>query len=80
MRRDRKRRGLEHAKQGSSKEFGLFRNPPRALRTEIIRYLREREADPEWFDSTVLVALQGDQADVSLLHVAPGERLRRKSF
>ena len=27
-------------------EFGLFRNPPRALRTEIVRYLREREAGP----------------------------------
>src|SRR5262249_5138002 len=34
-------------------EFGLFRNPPRALRTEITRYLREREADAAWFDSTV---------------------------
>jgi hypothetical protein len=31
-------------------EFGLFRNPPRALRTEIVRYLREREADADWFD------------------------------
>ena len=37
-------------------EFGLFRNPPRALRTEIVRYLREREADPDWFDGSVLVA------------------------
>src|SRR3954463_14576593 len=37
-------------------EFGLFRNPPRALRTEITRYLREREAEADWFDSTVLVA------------------------
>src|SRR5262245_41292344 len=26
-------------------DFGLFRNPPRALKTEITRYLREREAD-----------------------------------
>src|SRR5262249_57237326 len=34
-------------------EFGLFRNPPRSLRTEVTRYLHEREADPEWFDSTV---------------------------
>src|SRR5262252_5092214 len=28
-------------------DFGLFKNPPRALRTEITRYLREREADFE---------------------------------
>jgi hypothetical protein len=27
-------------------EFGLFRNPPRALRTEIVRYLRVRVAYP----------------------------------
>ncbi len=37
-------------------EFGLFRNPPRALITEVSRYLRERELDPEWFDGSVLVA------------------------
>src|SRR5262245_38859997 len=37
-------------------EIGLFRNPPRSLRTEVTRYLREREADPDWFDSSVLVA------------------------
>src|SRR5262245_25029537 len=28
---------------------GLFRNVPRSMKTEITRYLREREADPEWF-------------------------------
>src|SRR5579885_2579660 len=32
--------------QTAVEEFGLFRNPPRSLRTEIVRYLREREADP----------------------------------
>src|SRR5262245_24452842 len=37
-------------------DYGLFRNPPRALRTEVARYLHEREAEPAWFDSTVLVA------------------------
>ena len=37
-------------------EFGMFRNVPRSLKTEVTRYLREREADPDWFDSTVLVA------------------------
>src|SRR5438105_4583723 len=28
---------------------GLGRNVPRSLRTEVERYLREREASPEWF-------------------------------
>ena len=37
-------------------EHGLGKNVPRSLRTEVERYLREREASPEWFDSTVLVA------------------------
>src|SRR4051812_38373040 len=26
-----------------TEQFGLFRNPPRSMRTEIVRYLRERE-------------------------------------
>ncbi len=37
-----------------TESFGLFRNPPRSLRTEIVRYLREREADADWFDGSVL--------------------------
>ena len=61
-------------------EFGLFRNPPRALRTEIERYLREREADPEWFDSTVLVARKAIKRMYALLHVAPGERAQKILF
>ena len=35
---------------------GLFRNVPRSMKTEITRYLREREADADWFDSSVLQA------------------------
>ncbi len=61
-------------------EFGLFRNPPRALRTEVSRYLREREADPEWFDSTVLVARKALKRLYAVLHVKPGERAQRILF
>ena len=61
-------------------EFGLFRNPPRALRTEIVRYLREREADPEWFDGSVLVARRAIKRMYALLHVAPGERAQKILF
>src|SRR4051794_34795142 len=61
-------------------EFGLFRNPPRALRTEIVRYLREREADPDWFDGSVLVARKALKRMYALLHVAPGERAQEILF
>jgi hypothetical protein len=61
-------------------EYGLFRNPPRALRTEIVRYLREREADAEWFDGSVLVARNAIKRMYALLHVAPGERAQKILF
>src|SRR5262249_55272580 len=55
-------------------------NPPRALRTEITRYLRERETDAEWFDSSVLVARKAMKRLYALLHVAPGERAQKILF
>ncbi len=61
-------------------EFGLFRNPPRALRTEIVRYLREREADADWFDGSVLVARHAIKRMYALLHVAPHERAQKILF
>jgi hypothetical protein len=61
-------------------EFGLFKNPPRALRTEITRYLREREADAEWFDSTALIARKALKRLYALLHIAPGERAQQILF
>jgi hypothetical protein len=61
-------------------EFGLFRNPPRALRTEVTRYLREREADPDWFDSTVLTARKAIKRLYALFHVPPGERAQKTLF
>jgi hypothetical protein len=61
-------------------KFGLFRNPPRALKTEIVRYLREREADPEWFDSTVLIARKAVKRLYALLHIKPAERAQKILF
>jgi hypothetical protein len=63
-----------------TEEFGLFRNPPRALRTEIERYLREREADPDWFDGTVLTARKAIKRLYALNHLKPGERAQRILF
>lgn len=63
-----------------TERFGLFRNPPRSLRTEIVRYLREREADDEWFDSTALMARKSLKRMYALLHVQPGERAQQILF
>lgn len=61
-------------------DFGLFRNPPRALKTEITRYLRERELDTDWFDSTVLIARKAVKRLYALLHVKPGARAQKILF
>jgi hypothetical protein len=61
-------------------EFGLFRNIPRALKTEVGRYLSEREADPEWFDGCVLTARKAMKRLYALLHVRPGERAQKILF
>jgi hypothetical protein len=59
---------------------GLFRNPPRSLKTEVERYLREREADVNWFDSTALVARKALKRLYALLHIKPGERAQKILF
>jgi Mg-chelatase subunit ChlD len=63
-----------------TESFGLFRTVPRSLRTEVVRYLREREADVEWFDSTVLVARKALKRLYAVLHVKPSERAQRVLF
>jgi hypothetical protein len=42
--------------------------------------LRERETDPEWFDSSVLVARKALKRLYALLHVKPGERAQQILF
>ena len=63
-----------------TESVGLFRNPPRSLRTEIERYLREREGDADWFDGTVLVARKAVKRLYALNHVKPSERAQRILF
>jgi hypothetical protein len=70
----------EQAARTEVEDFGLFRNPPRALKTEIERYLREREAEPEWFDGSVLVARKAMKRLYALLHVKPGPRAQQILF
>jgi hypothetical protein len=61
-------------------KFGLFKNPPRALKTEITRYLHEREADSEWFDGSVMIARKAMKRLYALLHIAPGQRAQKILF
>src|SRR5262249_19528946 len=83
---NRERKRPEAAKEREApaqtvvEDFGLFRNPPRALKTEITRYLREREADPDWFDGSVLVARKAIKRLYALLHIKPGERAQQVLF
>jgi hypothetical protein len=55
---------------------GLGKNVPNSVRTEVERYLREREADPEWFDSTVIRSRKDIHRLYALLHIKPSERAR----
>jgi hypothetical protein len=59
---------------------GLFRNVPRSMKTEITRYLREREADPDWFDSSVLQARAAMKRLYASLHIAPSPRAQAILF
>jgi hypothetical protein len=59
---------------------GLFRTPPRSLKTEVGRYLREREADEDWFDGTVLAARKFLKRLYALFHVKPSERAAKILF
>ena len=63
-----------------ARKTGLFRNAPRSLRTEVTRYLREREADADWFDSSVLVARKAVKRLYALFHVAPDTRAQKILF
>lgn len=59
---------------------GLFCNVPRSMRTEVSRYLREREADANWFDSSVLQARQAMKRLYAGLHIQPSARAQAILF
>lgn len=60
--------------------FGLFKNVPRTMYTEVERYLREREADNEWFDSCVVMARKAMRRLYALGHIKPSERAKKILF
>lgn len=58
----------------------LGRNLPRSLRTELLRYLREREGDNKWFDSSAVTARDALKRMYALCHIAPSERAQAILF
>jgi len=56
------------------------RTPPRSLRTEVERYLREREAQPGHFDGAVLAAREPLKRLYSTFHIRPSERAQAILF
>lgn len=60
--------------------FGLGKNVPRSVKTEVARYLKEREADGDWFDSSVMVARKAMKRLYALLHITPSERAQAILF
>ncbi len=59
---------------------GLGLNLPRSMRTEIERYLREREADPHKLDTAILHARASLKRLYAGLHIRPGERAQAILF
>lgn len=60
--------------------YGLGKNIPRSMTTEVTRYLKERETDHEWFDSSVVIARKYMKRLYALLHVNPGDRAQKILF
>jgi hypothetical protein len=55
-------------------KVGLFVNVPRSMRTEIQRYLRERERDPQRLDSALIHGRSAMKRLYAGLHIQPSER------
>ncbi len=61
-------------KQPEKEQVGLFVNVPRSMRTEIQRYLRERERDPHRLDNALLHGRQAMKRLYAGLHIQPSAR------
>lgn len=66
--------------QEQLEKVGLFRNMPRSLKTELRRYLREREASPVWFDECATLARKQLKRLYALAHIAPSDRAQAILF
>lgn len=59
---------------------GLDRPLPASMKTEVTRYLRERENEVDWFDATVLSSRRYLKMLYSHLRIAPSERAQKILF
>jgi hypothetical protein len=59
---------------------GLERNLPRSLKTEVRRYLREREAKDAWLDECAVTARRSLKRLYALTHTAPSARAQAILF
>jgi hypothetical protein len=73
-------KGRVEKKGGKDERWGLFKNLPRSLKTEVEHYLRTREADPVRFDGAVLHARKTLKRLYAALHVKPGPRAQAILF
>ena len=61
--------------------FGLGKRIPNSMKTETARYLHEREAEPEWFDTCVLTARRSMRRLYGLMQIPPlSDRMRQILF
>jgi hypothetical protein len=77
---DRRDAGTNRTAEANVVKKGLGKTLPRSMRTEIERYLREREADAGWFDECVLQARRAMKRMYALLHIKPSERAQQILF
>jgi hypothetical protein len=64
----------QEKKPPQKEKVGLFVNVPRSMRTEIERYLRERERDAHRLDSALLHGRAAMKRLYAGLHIRPSER------
>lgn len=63
-----------------TESYGIFANVPKSMKTEVTRYLREREADNDWLDSTIAIARKSTKRLYAVLHISPSERAQKILF
>jgi hypothetical protein len=73
-------KGRVEKKGAKSERWGLFKNVPRSMTTEVERYLREREGDALKFDGAVLHARKAMKRLYAALHIKPGPRAQAILF
>ena len=78
--RGRDRRPAQPARAARTERSGLFKNLPNSVKTEVARYLRDRESDNAWLDSSILHGRKYMKRLYTLAQCAPSERAQAILF